>query len=253
MGIVRPNVGSGFTHGLLVAGCVLSLAAACVGSEGRNEAHSDTAVAARPANVPSAFVTEVPAWPADTTTFATDRSGALPARLRAKLPSCGATTPIVTGDSIGAFYPGQPLANLFGACARPLQLWAWDDGRYVPAVALTVGDAVLLLEASGVIPEAVVTRVTALEGARTAEGIGPGSLLPDVERAYGTPIWERDQCSVSATFASRPGLIVNVAIPEGHSDAWTCQEIRRFGAGTNFSRFPQGSTVGSVGADLGSG
>ena len=242
------------SSGFLLAGCLLSLAGVgCAGTEGRGEAHSDTAAVTQPSAAPAAYVTVVPAWPADTTTFATDRSGGLPARLRAKVPSCGGTTPVVTGDSIGPFYPGQPLANLFGACARLLQLWAWDDGRYVPAVALMVGDAVLLLESNGVIPEAVVTRVTALEGARTAEGIGPGSLLADVERAYGPPTWRRDQCSVGAAFASRPGLIVLVAIPEGHSDAFTCEEIRRFGTGANFSRFPKGSTVGSVAADLGSG
>jgi hypothetical protein len=118
---------------------------------------------------------------------------------------------------------------------------------------LKVGDALLLLDANGVIADAVVTRVIALEGARTAEGIGPGSPLADVQRAYGPPTWKRDQCSISATFESRPGLLVQVAIPDGGSDAYTCQDIRRFATGSDFSRFPRGSTVGWIAADLGSG
>lgn len=253
MRIVWPNGSVVVTTAVVIAAGVLSLAAlACSTSDQRAARPGDTVAALPAAAAPSAFVSDIPAWPADTATSSTDRDGALPARLRAKLPNCGTTTPVVTADSIGPFYPGQPLANLFGACPRLLQLWAWDDGKYVPAVALSLGGAVLLLEANGVIPEAVVTRVTALAGARTPEGIGPGSPLPDVERAFGAPTWRRDQCAIGAAFASRPGLVVNIEIPEGHSDALTCEEIRRFGTGADFSRLPKGSTVRSVAADLGS-
>ena len=255
---VLPNVTPSRRAGLAGAACALVLAAvACSPADHGADAPADTPVdtpaQARRAAAPSAYVSEIPAWPADTTTSATDRDGALPARLQAKVPACGGATPVVTADSIGPFYPGQPLANLFGACAHLLQLWAWDDGKYVPAVALRIGDALLLLEANGVIPDAVVTRVTALNGARTSEGIGSGSLLADAVRAFGTPIWRRDQCAVGAAFASRPGLVIRIAIPEGRSDAWTCEEIRRFGTGPDFSRFPKGSTVGSVSAELDAG
>ena len=240
--------------GALVAGWALLLAAGCAGTDRREgDLGADSIAALRPANAPSSYVNVIPAWPADTTSSSADREAALPARLRAKVRSCGTVTPIVTADSIGRFYPGEPLANLFGACPNLLQLWRWDGGKYIPAAALQLGDAILLLEASGVIPEAVVTRVTALEGARTADGIGPGSLLADVHRAYGTPTWQREQCAVAATFASHPGLVIQVAIPEGRSDAWTCHDIRGFAAGTDFSRFPAGSTVGSIAADLSSG
>jgi hypothetical protein len=251
MAIVRPNVRTRRRCGLTAPGCALVLAVAgCSSTDHRAEIPADSAATPRRAAAPSAYVSDIPAWPADTTTSATDRDGVLPARLKAKVPSCGAATPVVTADSIGPFYPGQPVANLFGACAHLLQLWAWDDGKYLPAVALRVGDALLLLEVNGVMPEAVVTRVAALEGARTREGVGSGSSLADAAGAFGAPTWRRDQCAVGAAFASRPGLVIRVAIPQGQGDTWTCEQIRRFGTGPDFSRFPKGSTVASLSAEL---
>lgn len=213
-------------------------------------AASDSIAAGAKAPTPSPYVSEIPPWPSDTSTFSIDRVTSLEPRLRAKLGSCGAETPVVAADSIGPFYPGQPLANLFAACPHLLQLWRRVDGKEVPAIAFTLGDAVLLLDANGVIAEAVVTRVNALEGARTAEGIGRGSALADVQRAYGAPTWRRAQCAVSAAFASRPGLVVDIAVPEGSSGAYTCLDIRRFASGSDFSRFPRGSTVAAVAAEL---
>ena len=183
----------------------------------------------------------------------TDRHGALPARLRGSVPSCGATVPVVAPDSVGPFYPGQPLANLFGACTHLLQLWHWEDGKYLPALALKMGGALFIIDASGVIPEAVVTRITAIDVARTAEGIGRGSPLADVQRAYGVPTWRRDQCAVDAVFASRPGLVIHVVVATGGPGAYTCEDLRRFASGADFSRFPQGSSVGWVAAELTSG
>ena len=208
--------------------------------------------AAMPAAPPAAFVTEIPPWPADTNMMSTDRDGALPARLRATVRSCGALVPIVAADSVGPFYPGQPLANLFGACRRLLQLWHWEDGKYLPAVALKMDGALLLVDASGVIPEAVVTRITALDGAQTAEGIGHGSPLANAQRAYGVPTWRRDQCAVDVSFASRPGLLFHIAVADGGPGAYTCEDIRRFGSGIDFSRFPPGSTIAWVAAELAS-
>ena len=255
MSIVRPNV-ERIRRPLLAiaAGGMMLSALACARTEGGRAAAADSSNGpASAAPAPSPYVSDIPAWPADTGPASTDREGHLPARLAAAVPTCSAITPVVARDSIGPFYPGQPLANLFGACQHPLQLWHWSDGKFVPAVALKAGGAVLLLDANGVIPDAVVIRVVALSGARTAEGIGPGSTLADVQRAYGAPTWQRDQCSVGAAFESRPGLVVHISIPESGGDAYTCEDIRRFAAGRDFTRFPRGSTVGWIAAELDAG
>lgn len=241
---VRPN-------GLLAVGVVLVAAVACSGAS-RDRTASDTAAApaAATASTPSPYVADIPGWPADTAASAADRDGRLSARLAATVPSCGAATPVVTADSVGPLYPGQPLANLFGACPHLLQLWHYDDGKYLPAVAVKFGGATLLLDASGVTPDAVVTRVAALSGARTAEGIGPGSPLADASRAYGAPTWRREQCAVNAAFASRPGIVIHVTLPEKGGDAYTCEDIRRFATGSDFAHFPRASTVGWIAAEL---
>ena len=246
---VRPNGRAGVA-GLSIAGCAAALAVACArGNE--NAAIADTApVITTNAAAPSPYVSDIPPWPADTPTFSVDHLASLEPRLAAKLGSCGNETPVIAADSIGPFYPGQPLANLFGACPHLLQLWRRVDGKQVPVIALKLGGATLLLDANGVIADAVVTRVTALEGARTPEGIGRGSPLAEAQKAYGVPTWRREQCAVAAAFASHPGLIIDIAVPEGGSDAYTCADIRKFATGTDFSRFPRGSTVAAVAAEL---
>lgn len=242
---VRPNVRRAIAVALLAA-------AACSRGEPRTTA-SDSTAAAPTAAAPSPYVADIPPWPADTAAASIGRDERVPATFIAGIPSCGPATPVVTPDSVGPLYPGQPLANLFGACPHLLQLWHFDDGKYVPAVAVKLGDAVLLLDASGVMADAVVTRVAALAGARTAEGIGPGSPLADAVRLYGAPTWRRDQCAVSAAFASRPGLVIHIAIPTSGANGYTCEEIRRFAAGDDFARFPRGSTVGWIAAELDAG
>jgi hypothetical protein len=259
MRIVRPNVNRPGRRPVARLGALLGVAVFAVAACARAErsaarASADTSVitaAARPE--PSRYLADIPPWPADTGAAATDREGRLPGRLASAVPSCGAATPIVTPDSVGPLYPGQPLANLFGACPHLSRLWHYDNGKYVPAIAVKLGGALLLLDASGVMSDAVVTRVTALEGARTAEGIGPGASLADVARVYGAPTWRRDQCAVSAAFASRPGLVIHVAIPESGRDAYTCEDIRRFATGNDFAHFPQGSTVAWIAAELDAG
>lgn len=241
---VRPNG--------LVAGCVVLLAAAACSGTPRDRTAADTPVAhaSATASAPSPYVADIPGWPADTAASAADRDGRLPARLAATVPSCGAATPVVTPDSVGTLYPGEPLANLFGACPHLLQLWHYDDGKYLPAVAVKLGGATLLLDASGVTADAVVTRVAALSGAHTAEGIGSGSLLADAARAYGAPTWRRQQCAVNAAFAARPGIVIHVTVPEKGGDAYTCEDIRRLATGADFTHFPRASTVGWIAAEL---
>lgn len=247
-------------NGSLAAGRALPAVAICVallGAGGCSAAKrdsagaaADTTAAAKTTPAPSPYVADIPPWTADTTRSSVDRDGRLRGELAAKVPSCGRETPVVAQDSVGSLFPGMPLANLFGRCSHPLQLWHRDNGQYVPALAVKLGDALLLMDASGTMADAVIVRITALSGARTSEGIGPGSSLADVEHAYGAPTWRRDQCGVDAIFSSRPGLVVHTTVPDNGSDAYTCEDIRRFGTGNDFSRFPRGATVGWIAAEL---
>lgn len=227
---------------------LLFLLVAALGCDPRAKAVSDTATAG--SRAPSPYVSEIGAWPAETSAFASDRMGRLSAALRAKVPSCGATTPLVARDSIGPLYPGQPLPIVLGACRNALRYWQWDDGSYLPALAVRLGDALVVAELGGMTADDVVSRVIAIEGARTAEGIGPGSSLAEVRRAYGAPTWRRNQCTVDAAFDSRPGLVVRIAV-SATAGAASCDDIRRYGDGPDFSRFPRGSRVEWVAAELG--
>ncbi|HEX2780538.1 MAG TPA: hypothetical protein VHM30_13620 [Gemmatimonadaceae bacterium] len=221
---------------------LLALVAACA----TRERAADTGAAK-----PSPYVSEIPPWPSDTSAMATSHGGAFSAALRAKVPSCGATTPVVAPDAVGPLYPGQPLPLVLGACPERLLIWDWDDGAYLPAIAVRLGEALVVADLAGITADDVVSRVVVLDGARTAEGIGPGSSLADLQHAYGTPIWRRNQCSVGVSFESRPGLLARIALPEEGSDAWTCDEIRRLARGETFAQFPHGSRVRWIGAELG--
>ncbi|NUQ19768.1 MAG: hypothetical protein HOQ09_02295 [Gemmatimonadaceae bacterium] len=229
-------------------GLALLLALAAIACGHREKAVSDTATAG--SRAPSPYVSEIPAWPADTSDFATDRTGRFPAALRAKVPSCGAATPVVARDSIGPLYPGQPLPIVLGVCRNALRLWHWDDGSYLPAIAVKLGDALVVADMAGMTADDVVSRVIAIEGARTAEGIGPGSSLAELQRAYGAPTWRRNQCTVDAAFESRPGLVARIAVAPS-TGAASCADVRRYGDGNDFSRFPPGSRVEWIAAELG--
>jgi len=181
---------------------------------------------------------------------ATDADSHLPEGLAGSVPSCRSETPVFAADSVGALYPGMPLANLFVACKNPLLLWHSSEGVYHPAIAVKMGTAVLLVDATGTTPDDVVSRIIGLSGVRTAEGIGPGSQLADAARAYGEPSWSRDQCGVTSNFASRLGLAVHVDLASAGGDV-TCDQLHEFATGTDFSHFPRGTRIAWISAELG--
>ena len=141
-------------------GLALLLALAAIACGHREKAVSDTATAG--SRAPSPYVSEIPAWPADTSDFATDRSGRFSAALRAKVSSCGGATPVVARHSIGPLYPGQPLPIVLGVCRNALRLWHWDDGSYLPAIAVKLGDALVVADMAGMTADDVVSRVIAI-------------------------------------------------------------------------------------------
>lgn len=231
-----------------VVGAAALLAGAC----SRAEKTVDTALYVAPAvEAPAKVKVAIPAWPADTPGFALDRPfGVTPAQ-RARIPSCASATPTVTTESIGPIFPGQSLDDLLAACPASYTAWHWDDGRYGPAIAVRLGGALVIADLNGMREGDMVTRVVAFDKAKTAEGIGPGSPLAAVYRAYGTPTWQRGQCSVDARFESTPNLIVRIALPEEGSDAWSCDAIRKLGTGKEFNHFPRGSRVSWIAVELG--
>lgn len=242
---------------LLVFASLALLTAGCAKRADKPAAAGDTTAAAPGAAggdgmSPAARAEQIPAWPADTASVATDEDARVPERVAGSVPSCGASTPAFATDSVGPLYPGMPLANLFALCKNPLLLWHSSEGVYHPALAVRMGSALLLLDASGTTIDDVVTRIIGLSGVRTAEGVGPGSLVADAARAYGEPSWTREQCGVTAGFASHLGLAVHVDLAGAGGDI-TCDELHQFATGTDFSHFPRGTRIAWISAELGEG
>ena len=246
---VRPNVR------LWRSRLALLLAVACAKPADKTVVAGDTGAvardegASRASATPSAYVADVPGWPSDTASASTDRDGRIPDAVAASVPSCRAATPIFAPDSVGPVFIGMPLANLFAACKNPLLLWHSSEGVYQPAIAVKVGTALLLLDASGTTSNDVVTRIIGLRAVRTADGIGPGSTLAEVSRAYGEPRWTRDQCGVTAGFATHRWLSVHVDLAGVGGDV-TCDQLREFATGSDFSHFPRRTKIASISTEL---
>ena len=251
MTTVRPHAHRWCQRSALVTFTALALVAGCAKRADKPAAADTAASTAAGADGPAAHVEQLPAWPADTASVAVDDDAVLPEALAGSVPSCGTTTPAFGTDSVGPLFPGMPLANLFAVCRNPLLLWHSTEGVYRPALAVKLGSAVLLLDASGMTIDDIVTRIIGLSGVRTVEGVGPGSPLADAGRAYGEPSWTRDQCGVTAGFASHLGLSVHVDLA-GAGDV-TCDELRQFATGNDFTHFPRGTRIAWISTELGEG
>ena len=256
MTTVRPHArGEPGRPVLLALASLTLLAAGCAKGADRSAARDTSAAASAMTGgdaSPAAHVEQLPAWPADTASVAVDDDAQIPEGVVGSVPSCAAATPAFATDSVGPLYPGMPLANLFALCKNPLLLWHSSEGVYHPAVALRMGSALLLLDASGLTIDDVVTRITGVSGVHTAEGVGPGSLLADAGRAFGEPTWTREQCGVTAGFASHLGLAIHVDLAGAGGDV-TCDELHQFATGTDFSHFPRGTRIAWISTELGEG
>ena len=133
------------------------------------------------------------------------------------VPSCGSRVPPITADSIGPFRPGMTLAQLVRRCPRLMYGWVMiSDGYAVPTVAARVGGATVTAYANDSSADAVLNRVELVgRGPRTAEGVGVGSTLAELERQYGAPQASESDCLLQVWFDGRPGLAFRMAHPVG--------------------------------------
>ena len=183
-------------------------------------------------------------WPADTFDVRIDRwSFEVPAQ-QARIPSCGTSTPLITGDSIGPLRAGLTRAAVEAICPRLHYGWYYsDDQRWIPAANVRLGGATLLAEFDGTAPTARVTRVSALDSAaRTAEGLAAGVALAEARRVLGVPTLVPAKCAVFARWPSRPGLIARIVLTD--ETGWECSSMRQLAERNALARIPAGSRIG---------
>jgi hypothetical protein len=138
-----------------------------------------------------------------------------PAVAVAHVPQCRTVPPRITSDSIGPFRLDASLSQLQRDCPGLAYGWASDpDGYRVPAVTARLGSATVTAWFTDTLPSATVREVS-LErsGARTAEGLGVGSTLRDLQRAYGTPGAAEPGCMLRVWFATLPGVAFRMTFP----------------------------------------
>lgn len=202
--------------GLLLGALALS-AVACRGRE--PDTRSQSAAASPPESAAPAPPPPQPPPPSAPSPFPADKdTSRLQTRLSgpaAGVPSCGGGVPRITADSIGPFRPGTTVSDLARRCPGLLYGWVMiSDGYPVPTVAARVGGAKVTGFASDSSPDAIVNRVELSgPGPRTAEGLGVGSTLGQLQSAYGVPQASESDCVLMVWFDTRPGLNFHLEYP----------------------------------------
>ncbi|HMA39607.1 MAG TPA: hypothetical protein VKP10_05985 [Gemmatimonadales bacterium] len=202
--------------GLLLGALALG-AGACRGREPDTRRQGGSA--SPPESAAPAPTPPQPPPPSSPSPFPADKDTArLHARLAgpaAGIPSCGGGVPRITADSIGPFRPGTTVSELARRCRGLLYGWVMiSDGYAVPTVAARVGGATVTGFASDSSPDAIVNRVELTgPGPRTAEGLGVGSTLGQLQSAYGVPQASESDCVLMVWFDTRPGLNFHLEYP----------------------------------------
>jgi hypothetical protein len=199
----------------LVVGILLAISAACERAPGAGRDASGV-----PSQRSSSRPPELPRWPADPDAHKATDSGAL-----AEVPSCGSQLPLIAPGSVGALRPGQSLQQVAAICPRALALWDWGDEAVLkPVLVVHLGGAIVELAFEDTLAASrVVNARVSHPRARTAEGVGPGSTLGDLVRAYGPARIDEAECVLYATFERAEGLSFRLWLPR----RFECTDVTR--------------------------
>lgn len=148
----------------------------------------------------------------DTTSFIAVREGDV-----SRVPTCETRVPRITRDSIGPFRLHQRIADLRARCPRLLFGWVMiSDGYAVPSVAAKLGGATVTALVDDTLPTSVTTKVELQSpGPTTAQGLGVGSTLGQLQAAYGVPGASESDCVLRVWFDPLPGIAFHMVYPPG--------------------------------------
>jgi hypothetical protein len=180
-------------------------------------------------------------WPANPDAH---QLGSLADVARDSVPTCGTGTPSVAADSVGALRPGATLAEVGATCARVLPVWDFgDEGDPAPALLVRLGRMVVQLDLADTLRQSKVTAIRIADGAaRTPAGVGPGSSISELTRAYGPPQLAEAECVLYATFERAPGLSFRLDLP----GQWDCAEVAQMGSARTAARLPPQTRVAQL-------
>lgn len=200
---------------------ILGASLACGEKARRPAAQESTGAVVAADSVSGAIPSPATVLPAVPSPFPADRDTAPLAQAlgttASVVPNCGSAVPRITAESIGPFRPGMRLSDLVLRCPRLMYGWVMiSDGYPVPTVAARVGGATVTAFADDSSAMAILNRIELVgPGPRTAEGIGVGSTLAELERKYGAAQASESDCLLQVWFDSRPGLAFRMAHPAG--------------------------------------
>lgn len=148
----------------------------------------------------------------DTASFVAVREGDVSA-----VPSCGTGVPRITRDSIGPFRLNETIGELRTRCPRLMFGWVMiSDGYAVPSVAARLGGATVTAFVNDTLPSSPMTKVEVQSpGPTTAEGLGVGSTLRQLQAAYGAPGASESDCILRVWFDPLPGIAFHMVYPPG--------------------------------------